>query len=295
MEENSTEPNNEPEQEVEKPASTETNDPKPADPGDMSTLDIEPDDEEEPVKPRDLIPKSAGWRSKKPSKKVVIILLILIAVTAIAGGTFIFLDKKSSNKSQTQTTANTSGTNNESAEQTKTSATKSYKNDTIKIELSYLNSWALKEDVDKVVLTSPKISYTKKDGTTAKNSFRVIVQKGINQIDSNTINNAVAVKISELIKYTAPAKDQRTESYLSFLGKTKDAFKFFLISSGKEYQVDEKVSGSLPLGQDSYIVAGGYGTSADDNFGFDEIAVDKIDQDDAYNQAVDIVKSLKLY
>jgi hypothetical protein len=42
------------------------------------------------------------------------------------------------------------------------------------------------------------------------------------------------------------------------------------------------------------VIYGGYGTSEENNITFDEIAVDKISQNEAYTQAVDTIKSLKI-
>src|SRR5690606_29456005 len=112
---------------------------------------------------------------------------------------------------------------------------KTYTSETLMVELSYPSNWKTSEKANQVIFSSPEINYTTKDGKNAKGSFRLIVQKGFSQEDSTTINNSIAVKASELIKYTAPAKDQRSESYLSFLGPDKQTFTFLMITSGKQY------------------------------------------------------------
>lgn len=272
---------------------TEVEQPKPEpsqqkSPDDLNSIDIENGMGDSP-RPKELIPKKPKKSMKKP-----LIILVVIIVLAILG----YLAMQFLNKDKTVATKSTNSSNNTPpSTETKTEPTptlKIYKNDKIKIELSYPSNWTIKELTSEVVLTSPSGSYTKKDGTTTKGPFRMLVQKGISTADNTTVNASVAVKTSELISYGAPADGQRKTTYLSFLGKTKDAFSFFVISSGKQYNPGDKVSGTLPLGQESYVIAGGYGTSADDNLGFDAVAVDKIDQSTTYTQVVEIVKSLKL-
>lgn len=264
---------------------------------DLAAIDMEdeqqpPSNIAKPTKP----PKPPKVKKPRKGKKVVIILLVLLLIAGAAGGAWWFLKKPASSGPSTTvpTNSNNQSTTNQPATQPETVTVKTFKSTTLGVELSYPSNWKTNENGNSVVFSSPEISYTKKDGTTAKGSYRLIVQKGYTQNDSTTINNSVAVKTSELVKYTAPATGQRTESYLSFLGTDKQTFRFIMVTSGKQYNPGDTVAATLPLTQDSYIVVGGYGKGSGENIDFDALSPDKIQQNEAYTQSVDIIKSLKI-
>ncbi len=260
---------------------------------DKDLADIDMSDEQRPAT---VTPKPSKTKKPGRGKKVALILLVLILIAGAAGGAWWFLKKPSSSSTATTVPNSSNDQTNTSQQpaQPETVTIKTFKSTAIGVELSYPSNWKTNESGNQVVFTSPEISYVKKDGTTAKGSYRLIVQKGYTQTDSTTINNSVAVKTSELIKYTAPATGQRTESYLSFLGTDKQTFRFIMVTSGKQYNPGNTVAATLPLTQDSYIVVGGYGKGGGENIDFDAISPDKIQQNEAYTQSVDIIKSLKI-
>ncbi len=265
---------------------------------DLQAIDMG-DDIDQPNGHSDAPQGNISKQSKRGGgKKFITVLIILVILSIIVAGVMWFLNKPKAKKAEPVSNTNAATQTNTPtipSSQPTTPSTKIYKNAAIKVELTYPSTWKTTETATKVVFSSPEVTYTKKDATQTKGSFRLIVQKGFNQTDSTTINNAVAVKTSELIKYTAPATGQRTESYLSYLGTDKTTFTFILITSGKQYKPGDTVAATLPLTQDSYIVAGGYGKGKGGNIDFDALAIDKIDQStDVYNQAVEIIKSLKI-
>lgn len=246
--------------------------------GELESLDLESDTDEERPSPASFIPK----KSKK-SKKWLLIPLILLIIGSLGFGVWKLLTSKKTTVIPTK------------ASQPAASTLKTYKISSINVGFSYPSDWKVTEETNKATVTSPTISYKKKDGTTTNSVFRLIIQQGVNQSDADAINNTVAIKTSDLIQYDAPVTGQRTQTYLSYVGKDSTTFNFFIISSDHQYNPGDKVAGTLPLSPGSDIITGGYGTTADNGIAFDNIAISSIKQNQVFSQATAIVKSLKLY
>ncbi|HJQ08592.1 MAG TPA: hypothetical protein VJ836_03885 [Candidatus Saccharimonadales bacterium] len=170
-----------------------------------------------------------------------------------------------------------------------------FKSSVLNIEIAHRKDWKLKESTDKtqLTLTSPTISYVKKDGTAAQGVFTLKLRKGATTAMKANVEKAVAVRDSEVIGYAAPTENQRHYTNISF-GGTTDAFNFFIVTGSTTFKAGQPFAYALMLGGDTYLIAGGYGADTADTLAFDPVPKTAIESE-AYKQAVDIVESLKIY
>ena len=169
-----------------------------------------------------------------------------------------------------------------------------FKSATLNIEVTHRKDWTAREVVEDkaVILTSPPITYDRKEGST-RSVFTLKIRQGVTTDQSATINNAAAVKDSEVIAYAAPTPAQRLYTNVSYAGKD-DSFNFVMVTGSNAYKAGAPFTGLL-LNGDTFLIAGGYGADKGDALEFDDIAVGDMEQSPAFGQAIDIIKSLKVF
>lgn len=169
-----------------------------------------------------------------------------------------------------------------------------YKSEKLNIELTHRKDWKLKEAADgEITITSPSTSYARADGEAVTGVFTVKIRKGVPDAMKATIEKAVAPRASEVIAYAEPTKEQREYTNLSYAG-TKDIFNFFIITGNTEFKAGGTYAYALAMSGEFYLITGGYGTDRDGTLSFDAVPKDTMDSD-AFEQAVDIVESLKIF
>lgn len=248
---------------------------------------------------------AGGYGTPKSSKKrwwiIAVIVLVLAAGAGVAG---IMLRKKDTSTpvNQAASSQSTASTNqNKSTGQTAqneadASALKTYKSTKLGLEFSYRSDWTMRETADKteIILSSPRVIYQKKDGTTTQGPFTLKLRNGIVPDKMKpSIENAVAIKDSEVIAYSAPTEQQRKYTNLSFAGNGSN-MQFFLVSGSVAFKAGEAFGSNIDLQGSVYVFAGGYGADTGDTLGFDAVSKGSFDTA-VYRQAVAVVASLKIY
>ena len=111
--------------------------------------------------------------------------------------------------------------------------------------------------------------------------------------EAATIEKAVAVRDSEVIAYAAPTDAQRHYTNISWAGQ-EAAFNFFIVTGSTEIKDGRPFAYMLAIDNETYVIAGGYGTDKDGSLAFDAVPKTAIDSE-AKDQAIAIVESIKLY
>lgn len=240
------------------------------------------------------------FRQQKPGKrKKGLILAVTLAVLLALGGAAYWMLGRSEQpaKQSGKTTGQPKSIQSDLNEPDPNATSKTFKSTKLNIEFAYRSDWTLKETGDKeeVILTSPRVSYTAKDGTATEGVFTVKLRNGIiPDAMQQTVQNAIAVKDSEVIGYDQPTEAQRHYTNLSYGGPDAKNFGFFIVSGSTAYKAGQPFGSQINLIGASYLFAGGYGTDAADALDFDPVPAASFDTD-AYQQALAIIKSLKIY
>jgi cytoskeletal protein RodZ len=237
---------------------------------------------------------SPAHQSKRAPKRLILIIGAVVAVIAIAGiGVWLLFG----NKKPAQSATNSSQTTQESAETAQASSTpKTFKSTTLNIEFTYPGTWKMRENADKsqIMLTSPQVSY-QKSGVSTKGIFTLKMRTSIvPQAMQTTLQSISAVKKSEVIAYTSPTEQQRQYTSLSFGGKGTN-MSLLMVTGGSEFVPGDTFASGLDLQGAFYLFAGGYGSDPNDSLIFDSVPLSSFVGTTAYAEAVDIIKSVKVY
>lgn len=175
--------------------------------------------------------------------------------------------------------------------------TKTFKSDHPRVEFTYPSSWSVESTPDAGVLVkSPDFSIRLIGEGEKIGHFRIYIRQGARSIDSPYIGSGVAVSPSEALVYTQPAPGQRAETNLTHFGyDTTDHFAYFFIAGNYSLQAGETLGPDYGKEAETYIIAGGY-SSADltDDLAMQRVPLDYYSTTNAYQQALDIIKSLKV-
>jgi hypothetical protein len=178
-------------------------------------------------------------------------------------------------------------------------ATKTLKTDFPRVELTYPENWVVTENKEQsgIRIESPEFTYTSITGSPIKGNFRVYVRQGARQQDSKYIGRGVAAQPSESLMYANPIASQRPETNLSFFGlDSADNFAYFLIAGNFSLQKGESLGPEYGTEPETYIIAGGYSsTELAEDLATNPVPVEYFSTTQAYKQATEIVKSLKIY
>lgn len=247
-----------------------------------------------PPEPRIPLPnKPLKSRKKLP----IIVILIVIALAAGTGAWFFFSNKKGQ---KPQTSNSQTDSSQQAAEKTsdspETSATETLKSDFPRMELAYPNTWTVTRNDNGIKLESPEFSYETVDGETVAGNFRLYIRQGAREADSSYIGRGVAILASEKLAYKEPVTGQRPETNMSFFGvDAQDHFAFLLIAGNFSLQPSETLGPNYGKEPETFIVAGGYSSKElTEDLATNKVAVDYFQTTNAYKQAVEIIKSLKL-
>lgn len=246
-------------------------------------------------------PRQPEFGQPKPShsKRWLLISGIVVAVLLLAGVGYWFLLRDSEPAPQPQ--ANTQEQDEEEEQlgnaPQANATTQTFKSESLKLEFSYRSDWTLKESADdsEIILTSPQTSYVTKDGESKDGVFTLKLRNGaIPEAQQATVQAAYAVKDSEVIAYDAPTKEQRHYTNLSFAGPDASTFGMVIVSGSVAYKAGQPLGSQINLFGNAYLFAGGYGTDPEDSLTFESVSATSFDST-AYQQAVAIIKSLKLH
>jgi hypothetical protein len=234
-------------------------------------------------------------RYKPKDKRIWLIAGIAVGVIVVAGLAawfFLMRDKGESGASQ-------SGTSQQTQNQTPPNPADPtpvvFKSAKLNIEITHRKDWTLKEASDgTITLISPLASYAKADGSAVTGPFTLKILKGVSDSMKTTIEKAIASRDSEVIGYKEPTEGQRFYTNISYAGKDKDSFNFFIVTGNTELKAGNAFAYSLALGNDFYLLAGGFGTDKTNSLNFD--SADKgAAESETVREAIKVVESLKIY
>lgn len=177
-----------------------------------------------------------------------------------------------------------------------TAEMKTFKADFPRLEATHPSNWTVTENERGVRFESPEFRYELLNGTSTVGNFRIYIRQGARDIDSKYIGRGVASLPSEVLTYTGPAPGQREQTNLSFFGlDSDDHFAFFFIAGNFSLQKGDTLGPTYGKEAETYIVSGGYSEKAlADDLAANPVSLEKFNQTNAYKQALEIVKSLKL-
>lgn len=231
-------------------------------------------------------------------KKKWLFVGVAVALLALAGGAYWMLSQNKKPAKQSSPTTSQPSPNKPDLNQPDPNATsKTFKSTKLNIEFTYRSDWTLKETGDQaeIILTSPGVTYTAQDGTSTEGVFTVKMRNGVIPDGiQETVKNTVAVKDSEVIGYDQPTGEQRHFTNLSFGGPDAQKFGYFIISGNTAYKAGQPFGSQIDLIGTAYLFVGGYGTDAGDTLDFEPVPAASFDTE-AYQQALAVIKSLKIY
>jgi hypothetical protein len=247
--------------------------------------------------PRKVSQKRTGI-PRRLLKRVLIGLGVVVVVALVGfGAGKLFGNKKSTEATApTDTKPTTTTPTVKTSDLPSVSGTKTFNSSSLGIELTYPVGWTTTEASGGVRIESPEFGYTTGIQGTIKGNFRVYIRKGARDVDSKYIGRGVAIKSSEKLAYTAPTSVQRKETNLSFFGlDNPDQFAYFLVAGNFNLNKGDSLGPNYGKESDTVIVTGGYSSKTlTDDFATNQVSADTFQQTNAYKQAIDILKSLKL-
>lgn len=244
--------------------------------------------------PRGPYSKRSGGGGKKRLLLIIVAAVVALALVGTAVWFFMLRDKKDAKPSQTSNTSTEQQAEDLPATTPADSTPVTFKSTKLNLELTHRKDWTLKEGSSgEITLTSPRISYSRVDGSSGTGVFTLKLRKGATDAMKATIEKAVAVRDSEVIAYAAPTDAQRHYTNISWAGQ-EAAFNFFIVTGSTEIKDGRPFAYMLAIDNETYVIAGGYGTDKDGSLAFDAVPKTAIDSE-AKDQAIAIVESIKLY
>ncbi len=186
--------------------------------------------------------------------------------------------------------------NNETDDIPITLASETFKSTTPRLELSHPEDWTVTPSDDGLRIESPEFTYQTLDKGEVAGNFRIYIRQGARAVDSTYIGRGIAVKPSENLSYTDPATGQREETNLSFFGlDTTDHFAYFLIVGNFVLDTNDTLGPDYGKEPQTYLITGGYSSpELNEDFATNKVSLDYFQSTNAYSQAIEILKSLKL-
>lgn len=236
----------------------------------------------------------------KPSKKTIIIVVILATVVIVLGGGVTWwLGRESGPPAEQSTGQQQAEEANEEPSMPAAEAAlpQTYKSEALNIEFIHRKDWTVSESAEnkRITVRSPNITYTTAEGQSKRGVFTLSFAIGASSDAKQAINNATAVKDSLLIAYDTPTEAQRFYTNVSYAGPSETAFAFFIVTGSVALKVNDPLAGSIIIGSADFLIDGGFGEDAENRLAFDTLPATSFEQYPVYDQALAIVKSLKVY
>lgn len=242
-------------------------------------------------------------KKKGGGKRILLIVAGIAAALLLSGGAVLGWMAMQSGDNGQETAQETGDENSEPERQTpalnpqEAAELVTFKSDELNLEFQHRRDWTVTESADKTALTlvSPPVGYQTTGGAVpeSRGVFTLKLKRGASQTERDAINNANAVRESELVAYDAPTEVQRHYTNISYAGREEDML-FVLVTGSEAYEPGDAVTGLALSGDNFFLIAGGFGEDADDTLGFDPVPPSEAGSQ-AVQQAIAIIKSLKLY
>lgn len=232
-------------------------------------------------------------------KRLFMIIGIVIAVLLVAGVAVFFLTSKKDDDGKKnageQSNSQTSEENNEpTLPAAEAAQLVTYKSTKMNFEVTHRKDWKVKESTDRtqLVLTSPKMTYQTAGGESKQAVFTLKVGLGATDEEQETLGAVKIVKDSLLIGYDAPTENQRHYTNVSYAGDQED-FQLMIVTGSQALKAGSPLG--LFIGDADFLIVGGYGADSQNTLTFDAVDTTTIEENTGYEQALAIVKSLKVY
>jgi len=241
-------------------------------------------------------PKLPPAKGKKPYYWIV---LAILAIAILAIGAWKLLGSNKPNAKPTPSTAQTQDIDKISAKDVPdATGTKTYDNGYLGVNLTYPDSWVATEsdNKDSVRLESPSFSYQAAEKGRIAGNFRIYIRKGARTVDGKYIGRGVAIGPSEKLVYAKPTSGQRSDTNLSLFGlDTPDQFAFFLIAGNFQLNKGDTLGPDYGKEAETFIIAGGFSApDLKDDLATNSVPITGQQSSNAYKQAIEILKSLRL-
>ncbi len=243
-------------------------------------------------------------KNKKPLPLWLLITLGVVLLFGLAAGSWMYF--AGNNDDPADTTATETETDQdipepdaaaEGADVTANFSLESTRSSNPRMEFEYPDTWTVNEEGDDVTLTSPAFRLSTIDGAEVDNAhFKLYFRQGARDADSTYIGRGVATLASEQIEYSNPATGQREETFLQFFGlDATNNLSFMMIAGNFQLSPGDTLGPDFGRDGDSYIIVGGYSSDTlEDDLDMYQVSPDYFRSTNAYEQAVDIIKSLRL-
>lgn len=253
-----------------------------------------PGEESKSVQPAPAPSKRRGF------KKPLIILLVVLIVAGLGLAAWKVLGKKPKPASQANTNAQPTqpaSVPKATSDIPSVTSTKDFTAQTLAVEFKYPSSWTATEKDGGISVISPTFSYQTKTGSNVKGYFKVYIRNTARSIDSKYIGRAYAVQPTQKLTYLNPNPNQRKDTYLSFFGYDDGSnFAYFMITGNfPNLKKGDTLGPNYGKEPGTYIIVGGYAdASLKDDLQFNQMPPDSFNGSNAYKQALDILKSLRV-
>ncbi len=167
-----------------------------------------------------------------------------------------------------------------------------------RLSFEYPDTWEVNENEEDGTLrvTSPPISYQTVDGVQIDGHFRIFLRQTAREDDAQYIGRGVASLPSETLTYTNPSANQREETSISFFGINDSSnFGFFFIAGNFSLSPGDILGSDYGREEGTYIIGGGYSSSElQDDLQTHPVPLDQFNQTEAYEQAIEIIRSIRI-
>lgn len=228
-------------------------------------------------------------KRKSPLKIILIVLAVLIL---FAGGYFGWQWYVSDNNDEasSQQTEDVTDSEPEQVELVE------FSSDDPRLSFQHPSNWEVTEQDGTLRVTSPQITYQTVDGAEIDGYFRIFMRQTAREEDAQYIGRGVASLSSETLTYTDPSANQREETSISFFGIDDSTnFGFFFIAGNFSLSPGDILGSDYGREQGTYIIGGGYSSDElQDDLQTHPVPLDQFDQTATYDQALEIIRSIRI-
>lgn len=179
------------------------------------------------------------------------------------------------------------------------STTRTYTSKLLSLTLNYPADWEIRDTDTSLTIDSPFVAYDKyaqgdnsqKTIQKVRGVLRIEISHGVNPVYGGTV-----VKNSDFIEHPGML-DGHKSSYLSYFGQESQSFNSIAFTGGSSYKLGERVTfePNSKIALTPITLSAGYWDvdAPRQAFYFDDIPIANFDKTDTFNQALDIIKSIR--
>ena len=243
-------------------------------------------------------PSPHGQRPKPRRTKPIIIAILILLVIGIVTVVLlkVFGDK---NTSETVAPSQTETVKVDPVTRDVPDAvnTETFESATLGIDLSYPNTWKVTEADNGMRIESALFTFKDANQTEIKGNFKIYMRMGARPVDSAYIGRGYAIAPSEKLTYTKPAPGQRTDTLITSFGLDEPVnFAYFMIAGNFQLAIGDTLGPNYAKEADAFVIAGGYASAVQkEDLATTEVSASTYAQTNAYKQAIDILKSIRVH